>query len=83
MSGYANRTQGFKAIHDPIYVRAIVISDGTRTVAFADNETQGSFAAYKKGPWGHTDSRKTIEAATGGPNTGLEQVKRNNNEENQ
>lgn len=28
MSGYANRTDGFKGIHDPIYVRAIVLDDG-------------------------------------------------------
>lgn len=50
----------------PIYVRAFVISDGTHTVAFADNETQGSFAAYKKGPWGHTDTRLTVAAVTAG-----------------
>jgi hypothetical protein len=29
MSGYAGRTQGFQRIHDHIYVRAIVLSDGT------------------------------------------------------
>lgn len=28
MSGYAGRTQGFQRIHDHIYVRAIVLSDG-------------------------------------------------------
>jgi hypothetical protein len=28
MGGYAGRTQGFRAIHDNIYVRAIVIDDG-------------------------------------------------------
>lgn len=50
----------------PIYVRAFVISDGTNTVVFAQNETQGSFAAYKKGPWGHTDTRKTVQAVTAG-----------------
>ena len=33
MSGYAERTQGFQRIHDPIYVRAIVFSDGTDTGA--------------------------------------------------
>src|SRR4051794_27011034 len=33
MSGYANRTQGFKGIHDPIYVRAIVLDDGTTQAA--------------------------------------------------
>ncbi len=33
MSGYANRTQGFKGIHDPIYVRAIVLDDGATQAA--------------------------------------------------
>src|SRR4051794_1405056 len=33
MSGYANRVQGFKGIHDPIYVRAIVVDDGTTQAA--------------------------------------------------
>ena len=33
MSGYANRTQGFKGIHDPIYVRAIVVDDGATQAA--------------------------------------------------
>jgi len=33
MSGYASRTQGFKAIHDHIYVRAIVLDDGTTQAA--------------------------------------------------
>jgi hypothetical protein len=33
MSGYANRTQGFKGIHDPIYVRAIVVDDGKTQAA--------------------------------------------------
>src|SRR4051812_48781287 len=33
MSGYAGRQEGFKGIHDRIYARAIVISDGTRQAA--------------------------------------------------
>ena len=33
MSGYAQRTQGFKGIHDNIYVRAIVVDDGTTQAA--------------------------------------------------
>lgn len=33
MSGYASRTQGFKAIHDHIYVRAIVLDDGATEAA--------------------------------------------------
>ncbi len=33
MSGYANRKEGFKGIHDNIYVRAIVVDDGNTQVA--------------------------------------------------
>ncbi len=33
MSGYGGRTQGFQRIHDHIYVRAIVLSDGSRRAA--------------------------------------------------
>jgi len=33
MSGYGSRTQGFKGIHDNIYVRAIVVDDGKTQVA--------------------------------------------------
>jgi neutral ceramidase len=33
MAGYAGRTQGFKGIHDHIYVRAIVVDDGTTQAA--------------------------------------------------
>jgi hypothetical protein len=33
MSGYADRTEGFKGIHDHIYARAIVLSDGSKTAA--------------------------------------------------
>jgi neutral ceramidase len=33
MSGYAGRTQGFKGIHDNIYVRAIVVEDGSTQIA--------------------------------------------------
>ena len=33
MAGYASRTQGFKAIHDHVYVRAIVLDDGTTQLA--------------------------------------------------
>jgi neutral ceramidase len=33
MSGYANRTEGFKGIHDPIHVRAIVLDDGSTQAA--------------------------------------------------
>lgn len=33
MAGYAGRTEGFKGIHDHIYVRAIVLDDGTTQAA--------------------------------------------------
>src|SRR5581483_8628503 len=33
MSGYGGRTQGFQGIHDHIYVRAIVLFDGSRQAA--------------------------------------------------
>src|ERR1041385_1268402 len=33
MAGYGGRTQGFRGIHDPIYVRAIVLDDGTTQIA--------------------------------------------------
>jgi neutral/alkaline ceramidase-like enzyme len=33
MSGYDNRKGGFRGIHDPIYVRAIVLSDGSSEAA--------------------------------------------------
>jgi neutral ceramidase len=33
MSGYAGRTQGFRGIHDHVYVRAIVVDDGTTQAA--------------------------------------------------
>lgn len=33
MSGYAGRTQGFSSVHDHIYARAIVLSDGKTSAA--------------------------------------------------
>jgi len=50
----------------PIHVRAWVISNGTDTLAFAENETQGAFASYKKGPWGHRDIALAVEQASNG-----------------
>jgi len=38
MAGFASRAQGFKGIHDHVYVRAIVIDDGT---------TQGALVAWE------------------------------------
>jgi len=50
----------------PIYVRAFVVSGDGGTVAFAENETQGAFAAYRSGPYGATDIAAAVEQATGG-----------------
>jgi len=50
----------------PIFVRAFVVSGAGGTVAFAQNETQGAFAAYKQGPYGHADVARAVEEATGG-----------------
>ena len=41
MSGYDSRKQGFEKIHDPIYARAIVLSDGTREAAILSWELIG------------------------------------------
>jgi len=41
MSGYADRKEGFKGIHDHIYARAIVVSDGARTAAIVSWELIG------------------------------------------
>ncbi len=41
MSGYAGRKEGFKSIHDPIYARAIVLSDGSRQAAIVTWELIG------------------------------------------
>jgi hypothetical protein len=50
----------------PIFVRAFVVSNGREAVAFAQNETQGAFAAYKSGPYGAQDIAAAVEAATNG-----------------
>src|SRR5262245_50379883 len=41
MSGYAGRQEGFKGIHDHIYARAIVLSDGSRQAAIVSWELIG------------------------------------------
>jgi len=41
MSGYAGRKDGFKGIHDHIYARAIVLSDGSRQAAIVAWELIG------------------------------------------
>ncbi|MGI8608603.1 MAG: LPXTG cell wall anchor domain-containing protein [Candidatus Dormibacteria bacterium] len=56
-----------------VFVRAVVVSDGTHTVAFADLDTQGMFAAYRINPanlmarpYGIDDIRSEVAKATGG-----------------
>ncbi len=51
---------------DPIFVRAFVVSGPHGTVAFAQNETQGTFAAYKQGLYGLIDVAEAVEVATSG-----------------
>ncbi|MGB2939541.1 MAG: hypothetical protein WBD38_04475 [Candidatus Dormiibacterota bacterium] len=55
------------------FVRAIVISDGKRTIAFADLDNQGTFPAYKLNeqtlaarPYGFDDVRSKVAKDTGG-----------------
>jgi hypothetical protein len=47
-------------------VRAFTVSDGTRTVALADIEAQGWFAATRDGPYGLVDVRRAVAQRTGG-----------------
>ena len=61
--GPERRSEG---VLDRIHVRAFVVSNGEQTVAFAENETQGMFVAYKTGDYGLGDAGAAIEAATGG-----------------
>lgn len=41
MSGYSSRKEGFKGIHDRIYARAVVLSDGSRQAAIVTWELIG------------------------------------------
>lgn len=61
MSGYAGRIEGFKAIHDPLHVRAIVVEDGTSTAALLAVELIGMSADF----WQKATARLT--EATGIP----------------
>ena len=49
MSGYAGRIEGFKSIHDPLHVRAIVVDDGASQAALVGLELIGmSNATWEK-----------------------------------
>src|SRR3954452_15107255 len=49
------RGGGGEAKGGTIGARAIVFDDGKQTIAIADTETQGMFAAYEDGPYGLSD----------------------------
>ena len=50
----------------PIFVRALVISDGRQSIAIVQSDTQGAFAAYKRGAFGLADVAREVERETGG-----------------
>lgn len=54
-----------KAVHDPLEVRAMAISNGERTVALAIVDTQGYFSGNQEGPWGSRNAREDAAAALG------------------
>jgi len=58
---------------EPLQVRAIYISNGTKAVAMATVDCQAYFAAYQEGPYGISDVRQTAAqqiSAQGGPAMG-------------
>ncbi|MEY4938956.1 MAG: hypothetical protein RIQ93_691 [Verrucomicrobiota bacterium] len=57
MSGYAGRIEGFKSIHDPLHVRAIVVDDGASQAALITVEIVGMSHAF----WEKTTARLTRE----------------------
>ncbi len=57
MSGYGSRTEGFKAIHDSLNVRAIVVDDGATQAALVGCEVIGISAAL----WEKIAARVTQE----------------------
>ena len=61
MSGYGSRTEGFKAIHDPLHVRAIVVDDGTNQAALISCEVIG----FSNSLW--DEITRTIADSTGIP----------------
>ena len=61
MSGYAGRTEGFKAIHDPLHLRTIVVDDGKNQAALISCEVIG----FSNALW--DDITRNLAAATGIP----------------
>jgi Neutral/alkaline non-lysosomal ceramidase, N-terminal len=65
MSGYAGRTEGFKAIHDPLHLRTIVVDDGANQAALVSCEVIG----FSNALW--DDITRNLAAATGIPREGI------------
>ena len=61
MSGYAGRKEGFKAIHDPLHLRTIVVDDGTNQAALVSCEVIG----FSNALW--DEVTQNLTAATGIP----------------
>jgi len=61
MSGYAGRTEGFKAIHDPLHLRTIVVDDGKNQAALVSCEVIG----FSNALW--DDITRDLVAATAIP----------------
>jgi hypothetical protein len=61
MSGYSGRTEGFKAIHDPLHVRTIVIDDGASQAALVACEVIG----FSNSLW--DEIARSVTDATGIP----------------
>lgn len=59
MSGYAGRKEGFKAVHDDLHVRAIVLDDGTSQAALIGCEVIGISSPL----WDKITERLTRETA--------------------
>jgi hypothetical protein len=49
-----------QAVNERIKARAIVFGDGNETIAIANIETQGMFAAYEDGPYGLHDMAEQV-----------------------
>ena len=60
LSGYANRTDGFKGIHDDLHVRAVVVDDGTAQAALIGCEVIGIAAALVDRIAGHVTQETGI-----------------------
>src|SRR3954454_15362556 len=58
LGGFGQMDKPTSNVHDPLQVRAFAISNGKTLVEFAIVDTQGWFAGYQEGPYGHSDARQ-------------------------